>query len=50
MNGPVIFLEKGTNVHPRLRGNNLVTKYGLPEGSCVIPNDSVLDSYEEQEF
>ena len=38
VNGPVIFLEKGTNVHPRLRGNNLVTKYGLTEGSCVIPN------------
>ena len=25
-------------MHPRLRDNNLVTKYGLPEGSCVIPN------------
>ena len=25
-------------MHPRLRGNNLVTKYGLPEVSCVIPN------------
>ena len=37
MNGPVIFMAKGTKVHPRLRGNNLVTKYGLPEGSCVIP-------------
>ena len=38
MNGPVIFMAKGTKVHPRLRGNNLVTKYGFPEGSCVIPN------------
>ena len=38
VNGPVIFMEKGTNVHPRLRGNNLVAKYILPEGSCVIPN------------
>ena len=38
MNGPVIFLEKGKKLHPRMRGNNLVTKYGLPEGSCVIPN------------
>ena len=38
MNGPVIFLSKGTKVHPRLRGNNLVTKYGFPEGYCVIPN------------
>ena len=37
MNGPVIFLAKGTKVHPRLIGNNLVTKYVLPEGSCVIP-------------
>ena len=38
MNGPVIFLAKGTKVHPRLRGNNLLTKDGLIEGSCVIPN------------
>ena len=38
MNGPVIFMEKGKKVHPSLRGNNLVTKYILPEGSCVIPN------------
>ena len=36
--GTVIFLEKGTKVHPRLRGKNLVTKYGFPEGSCVITN------------
>ena len=38
MNGPVVFLEKGTQVHPILRGNNLVTRYGLPEISSVIPN------------
>ena len=38
MNGPVIFLAKGIKVHPRLRGNNLVTKYGFLEGSRVIPN------------
>ena len=38
MNGPVIFLEKGRKVHPRLIGNNLVTKYRLPERSYVIPN------------
>ena len=38
VNGPVIFLAKFTKVHPKLRGNNSVTKYGLPEGSCVIPN------------
>ena len=34
----MIFLEKGPKVHPRLRGTILVTRYGLPEGSCVIPN------------
>ena len=40
VNGPVIFLTKGTKVHPRLKGANLVTRYGLPEGSCVIPKKS----------
>ena len=40
MNGQVIFLAKGKKVHPRLRGNHLVTKYGLPEVSCVIQNKS----------
>ena len=40
MNGPVVFLGNGTNVTPRLRGNNLVTIYGLPEGSYVITNKS----------
>ena len=40
MNGPVIFLEKGNCFHQILRGKNLVTKYGLPEGSCVILNKS----------
>ena len=38
MNGPVIFLAKGTKVHPRIKGTNLVTRYRLPEGSFVIPN------------
>ena len=38
VNGPVIFMANGTRVHHRLRGNNLVTKYGLPEGSCAITN------------
>ena len=38
VNGPVIFLEKGTKLHPRLRGNSLLTKYGFPEGYFVIPN------------
>ena len=40
VNGPVIFLAKRGFLHTRLRGNNLVTKYGLPEGSCVITNKS----------
>ena len=38
VNVPVIFLVKGTKGYPRLSGNNLVIKYGFPEGSCVIPN------------
>ena len=38
MDVSVVFLEKGEKVHPRMRGNNLVTKYGFPEVSCVIPN------------
>ena len=42
MNGPVIFLAKGTKLHTRLRGNNLVTKYRFPEGSCVIPNKKYM--------
>ena len=38
VNGPVIFLDNGTKVHPRLKGTNLVTRYGFPEGYCLIPN------------
>ena len=38
MNGPVISLAKGRKVHPRLKGTNLMTRYGFPEGYCVIPN------------
>ena len=38
VNGPVIFLAKRKKVHPRLKGTNLVTRYVLPEVSCVIPN------------
>ena len=37
VNGTLIFLAKGAKVHPRMRGKYLETKYGLPEGSCVIP-------------
>ena len=40
VNGPVIFLDKGTKVHPRLIGTNLITRNGFPEVSCVIPNKS----------
>ena len=38
MNGIVIFMAKVEKFHPRFRGNNLVARYGFPEGSCVIPN------------
>ena len=37
VNVPLIFMENGTKVQPRLICNNLVAKYGLPEGSCVLP-------------
>ena len=37
----VIFLSKATKVHQMPRGKNLVIKYGLPEGFCVIPNKAV---------
>ena len=30
VNGPVIFLANGENVYPKLRGKDLVTRYGLP--------------------
>ena len=38
VNGPFIFIAKGTLVHPSLRGTKLVTKYRLAVGSCVITN------------
>ena len=31
---------KGEKLHQSLRGNNLVSKCGFTEGSCVIPNKS----------
>ena len=37
VNGAMILQAKGTKVHPMMRGNNLVTKYGFGEGYCVIP-------------
>ena len=39
VNGPVIFMAKGTKVHPRLICTNLVTRYEFPEGSCMIPKN-----------
>eukprot|EP00957_Ditylum_brightwellii_P165219 12578996-Ditylum_brightwellii.AAC.1 len=38
VNGPVIFLTKGKEVHCSFRGNRLHNVFGLPEGSCVIAN------------
>ena len=40
VNGPVIFLEKWTKLHPRLKVTNLVTRYGFSEVSYVIPKIS----------
>ena len=40
VNVTVIFPAKGKKLHQRLRGNNLVSKYGFTEGYCVIPNKS----------
>ena len=40
MHGPVIYLERGTKLHPRLRGKILVTRHILIEVSYVIPNKS----------
>ena len=40
VNGPVIFLDKGTKVHPRTRGTNLVTIYVFSERSCVNSKQS----------
>ena len=36
MNGPVVFLAKGTAVNRRFQGRKLEQNYGLPRGSCVI--------------
>ena len=33
-------------MHPRFRGNNLVTRYGFPEGSGLIPNKSAYMDHE----
>ena len=38
VNVPVTFLANGIKVYPSLRGTNMVTRYGLPEGYCVISN------------
>ena len=36
----MIFLVKGENVHPRIIGTNLVTRYRFSAVSCVIPKKS----------
>ena len=46
MNGLVIFLAKGDLVHPRLKDTNLVTHYGLPEVSCLIPKIVAYTDYD----
>eukprot|EP00957_Ditylum_brightwellii_P078224 5948129-Ditylum_brightwellii.AAC.1 len=38
VNGPVIFLIKGKEVHHSFRKNRLHIVFGLPEGSYVIAN------------
>ena len=38
----MIFMEKGTKVHQRLRDNKLVNKYGLTEEYFVIPKKSAF--------
>ncbi len=40
MNGPVIFIPQGKEVNRCFAGDKLHIIYGLPEGSCVIPNAS----------
>ena len=42
MNGPVIFLAKGTKLHPRLRGTKLVTRYGFP---FLIPGATTFTTF-----
>ena len=46
MNGSLVFLEKGFLLHLRIRGNNLVTRNGFPEGSCNVPNKGAYMDYE----
>ena len=47
MNGTVIFLAKGTKVHPRLRGNNLVTKYGLGQYGLTVLSEKQVNYVED---
>jgi hypothetical protein len=37
VNGPVVFLTKGKEIHRQFAGDRLHRVYGLPKGSCVIP-------------
>ena len=39
VNDPLIFLLEAAKIHPRLIGNNLVTRYVFTKVSCVIQND-----------
>ena len=42
--GPVVFIAQGVKVNPMLSQQNLVERYGLPEGSIVICNkNSYMD-------
>ena len=38
--GPLIFIAKGLNINITLGEQNLRQKYGLPEGSVVLYNES----------
>eukprot|EP00957_Ditylum_brightwellii_P193561 14740053-Ditylum_brightwellii.AAC.1 len=38
VNGPVIFVAKGSEVNRHFSGDKLHTVYGLPKGSCVMPD------------
>lgn len=45
--GPVIFLAAGQKEPPRtFAGTKYVDKYGLPEGSCVLMNETAYMDYE----
>eukprot|EP00957_Ditylum_brightwellii_P018825 1414751-Ditylum_brightwellii.AAC.1 len=47
VNGPVIYLTKGSEVHRHFTGDKLHTIYDLPKGSCICPN---ANSYMDDEM